>query len=124
MYGLLPVLLATKTTRQKLNGNIIFFIVFFVIINWLENFKKGSDGAAHVGAFVSGIVFGGIFALLKTQKKRVLILASIITLLSVPYISFYRKSKKIYFYEILEYQSKMQEFVAMEKMALEAYTTN
>jgi rhomboid protease GluP len=122
MYGILLVLLATKTIRQKLNANTIFFIVFFVIINLLGSFKKGIDGAAHVGGFVSGIIFGGIFALLKTQRKRALILASIITLLSAPSISFYCQSKKIYIYEILKYQSRMQEFVDMEKMALEAYS--
>lgn len=122
MYGLLLVLLATKTIRQKLNANTIFFIVFFIIINLLDSFKEGIDGAAHVGGFITGIVFGSIFASFKTKKRKALVLATIITLVAVPSISFYCKSKKIYIYEILEYQSRMQEFVDMEKMALEAYS--
>jgi len=123
MYGILLVLLATKTILKKLNANTIFFIVFFVIINLLDSFKEGIDGAAHVGGFVSGIVFGSIFAFLKTKRKMALAIASIITLITVPSISFYCKSKKIYIYKIIEYQNRMQEFVDMEKMALEAYST-
>lgn len=124
MYGLLIVFLATNTIQQKLNSNTIFFIIFFVIINLLGSFKEGIDGAAHVGGFLSGVLFGFVFVLLKNQRKKALVLISCITLILAPAISSYCKQKTIYLYDILEYRSGMQEFIDMEKMALEAYTVS
>jgi rhomboid protease GluP len=124
MYGLLLVFLATKTVQKKLNSNTIFFIIFFVTINLLGSFKEGIDGAAHVGGFVSGILFGAVFVLLKKHQNKALLLISCITFILAPTIGFYCKQKKIYLYDILEYRSGMQEFIDMEKMALEAYTVS
>ena len=121
MYGLLIVFLTTKTISKKLNSNTIFFIVFFVIINLLGSFKEGIDGAAHVGGFLAGIIFGSIYVVLKNHRSRALLLITTITITAVVTIGFYCTQKKIYIYDILEYRSRMQEFVDMEKMALEAY---
>ena len=121
MYGILLVLLITKTISQKLKANTVFFVIFFVTINLLDSFKEGIDGAAHFAGLLSGVIFGTFMVLFKAERKKALILATIFTLLSAPAISIYCKSKKIYIYDILEYETRMQEFVDMEKMALEAY---
>ncbi|MDG2431683.1 rhomboid family intramembrane serine protease [Flavobacterium sp.] len=122
MYGILLVLIITKEIRQKLSTNTKFFIVFFIVINLLYSFEEGTDGAAHFGGFFAGIVFGSLYAYFKTKRNNALVFATLLTFILAPAISIYCKSKKIYIYQIIEYETKMQEFVDMEKMALEAYS--
>jgi rhomboid protease GluP len=122
MYGILLVALFTKTISKKLNGHTLFYIISFILINILDSFKEGVDAAAHFGGLVTGIAFGSIISLLKDNKKTSLIVVSAFAILLIPVVSIYCKNKKIYIYQIIEYEMRMQEFVDMEKMALEAYS--
>lgn len=121
MYGILLIIILTKAINRKLTSNTITLTIVFIILNIIESFKEGIDGAAHIGGLLSGLFFGFILTIFNSKRKVAIISISTISLITIPLLSFYIISKKIYVYQFFEYENKMQEFVDMEKMALEAY---
>lgn len=121
MYGILLVIILTKSINRKLTSNTITLTIVFIILNIIESFKEGVDGAAHIGGLLSGLFFGIILTILNAKRKVALISISVISLIAIPLLSYNIISKKVYVYQFFEYENKMQEFIDMEKMALEAY---
>nr|WP_315206884.1 rhomboid family intramembrane serine protease [uncultured Flavobacterium sp.] len=123
MYGILLVSILFNTIDKKANSSLLLTIGTLIVLNIANSFKEGIDGAAHIGGLVSGIAFGSILALLvKNRKIGITIVASTTLILTVGLFTL-SKNSKVYIYQIIEYQEGMQDFVDMEKMALESYTT-
>jgi rhomboid protease GluP len=121
MYGILLPLLLFKTIDKKVNPNLFSTLVLFIGINILGSFKEGIDGVAHVGGLSFGIIAGATLVIL--TEKRKIALAAISTfaiVLSAIFITVC-KDKKIFIYQIAEYETGMQDFIEMEKLALESY---
>lgn len=118
MFGVLLIAALGKKTDTKLTGKI----VVLVVLNICYSFSDGIDSAAHIGGFLAGIVFG--LTVCVSGKKRKIAIASIYSVAIISIICLYLnfKSSQVYIYQIMEYEKRMQEFVDMEKMALEAYS--
>ena len=121
MYGILLIITLTKAINRNLTSKTVGFIIVFILLNIMESFKEGVDGAAHIGGLFSGICFGIILALLNSKRKVALITISGLSILIIPSLSYNIISQKIYVYQHFEFEEKMREFIDMEKMALEAY---
>lgn len=124
MYGILLIVIATRAINKKLNPNTITITIVFVVLNFINSFKEGIDGAAHIGGLIAGIFFGCILFLLNQKRKAAIIAITGISIIFIPLFSVYIQSQKVYLYQFFEYENKMQEFTDMEKMALEAYNIN
>lgn len=118
MFGVLLIAALGKRIDAKLTAKI----VFLVVLNICYSFSDGIDSAAHIGGFLAGIVFG--LTVFISGEKRKIGLASIYSAALISIICLYinLKSSQVYIYQIMEYEKRMQEFVDMEKMALEAYS--
>ncbi|REH01998.1 rhomboid family intramembrane serine protease [Flavobacterium aquicola] len=121
MYGILLPLLLFKIIDKKINTNLLSSLVLFIVINIMGSFKEGIDGAAHIGGLSFGII-GGLTLVVLSEKRKIA-LAAVTTfaiLLSAIFITVC-KDKKIYIYQIAEYETGMKDFTEMEKLALESY---
>jgi hypothetical protein len=78
--------------------------------------SKRCDAAAHIGGLASGVLFGLIVALLIKIERRISVVT--VTTLSVIFLI----SKKLQNVYLSNYRipRRMQDFVEMEKMALES----
>jgi rhomboid protease GluP len=121
MYGILLPLLLFKTIDKKVNPNLFSTLVLFIGINILGSFKEGIDGAAHVGGLSFGIIAGATLVILSEKRKTALaVISSFAIILGTLFITVC-KEKKIFIYQIAEYETGMQDFIEMEKLALESY---
>ena len=92
-------------------------------LNIASSFKEGIDAAAHIGGLASGVLFGLIVALLNKNRKAGISVVTATTLLIAVIFFTISKNSKTFIYQIIEYQEGMQDFVEMEKMALESFNT-
>lgn len=121
MYGILLPLLSFKTIDKKINTNLLSSLFLFTAINILGSFKEGIDGAAHIGGLSFGIIAGIVLVILSEKRKTALaVISSFAIILGTLFITVC-KEKKIFIYQIAEYEIGMQDFIEMEKLALESY---
>jgi rhomboid protease GluP len=121
MYGILLPLLIFKTIDKKINTNSLSSLVLFTAINILGSFKEGIDGAAHIGGLSFGIIAGIVLVILSEKRKTALaVITSFAIILGALFITVC-KEKKIFIYQIAEYETGMKDFIEMEKLALESY---
>lgn len=123
MYGILVVTILFNIIDKKTNGTLLISIGTLIVLNIANSFKAGIDGAAHIGGLLAGLLFGCILAfMVKHRKMAILTVSSTALILTITLFTLCKNSK-VYIYQIIEYQEKMQDFVDMEKMALESYNT-
>lgn len=122
LYGILIIYILLNKLDKKLNTNLLTTIGGLIILNLLNGFEQGVDGAAHVGGLLSGILFGIILSLLDGQRKKALVAIYSISTILILSFSILCRNSKVYIYQTMEYQNRMQDFIDMEKMALEAYS--
>ncbi|PVX44884.1 rhomboid protease GluP [Flavobacterium sp. 103] len=121
LCGILIIFVLFKKLDEKLNSNLLLPLISLISINLLSGYKDGIDGAAHIGGFLSGILFGIILALLDGQRKKAIIAIYSVSIPLIIALSIICRNSKMYIYQTMEYENRMQDFVDMEKMALEAY---
>lgn len=121
MYGILLPAILYGVIDKKVNLNLLSSMIVFIIINVLNSFKEGVDGAAHIGGLGFGLIAGTIFSIMTKKRKAALILVSSFAIILSTILITVCKNSKIFIYQIMEYQTGMQDFVEMEKLALEAY---
>ncbi|AYN03132.1 rhomboid family intramembrane serine protease [Flavobacterium sp. 140616W15] len=120
MYGILLVTVLSGVLNNKIKPHVLLIIGLLLISNFFGS-SKIVDDAAHVGGFCAGILFGIILTITNKKKQIGLICISSIATVIIIVSFIYLKKSKTYIYEIIEYETGMQEFTNMEKMALEAY---
>lgn len=121
LCGILIIFLLFNKLDKKLNSNLLLPLTSLISINLLSGYKEGIDGAAHIGGFLSGILFGIILSLLDGKKKKAIIAIYSVSISLIITLSIICRNSKMYIYQTMEYENRMQDFVDMEKMALEAY---
>lgn len=121
MYGILLPLLSFKTIDKKINTNLLSSLFLFTAINIFGSFKEGIDGAAHIGGLSFGIIAGIVLVILSEKRKTALAVISSFAIILGTLFIIVCKEKKIFIYQIAEYETGMQDFIEMEKLALESY---
>lgn len=121
MFGIVLVATACNKIDKTTKIPLLITIGSFILLNIAGSFKEGVDGAAHVGGLVSGLLFGIILVLLSKKRTIGILIVTLVTLCTSFTLYSLCKKSKIYIYQIVEYQEKMQDFVDMEKMALESF---
>lgn len=122
MYGILFIVLLFKTLETKINLKLFLSIAIIVAINLVYSFKDGIDAAAHIGGFASGILFGFVFSIIRKRKDYSMALISSLATAIIIGLFMNFQNSKVYIYQVIEYEKRMQEFTDMEKMAMEAYS--
>lgn len=120
MFGILIIALFSKKLDKKIDPNTTISVTVFVLLTIADSFEEGIDGAAHIGGLISGLLFGIILSLVKTKRRNKTIIITVLSTILIPSIFLYCKNDTVVIYDIMEYERRMQEFVDMEKMALEA----
>lgn len=123
MYGILLVSIVFNTIDKKAKSSLLITIGTLIGLNIASSFKEGIDAAAHIGGLASGVLFGLILALLIKNRKAGISVVTATTLMIAAVFVPLSKNSKTFIYEIIEYQEGMQDFVEMEKMALESFNT-
>ena len=123
MYGILLVSVVFNTIDKKAKSSLLITIGTLIGLNIASSFKEGIDAAAHIGGLASGVLFGLIVALLNKNRKAGISVVTATTLLIAVIFFTISKNSKTFIYQIIEYQEGMQDFVEMEKMALESFNT-
>lgn len=121
MYGILLIFILSGFIDKKINANLLFTLIMFIVINILSSFNEGIDGAAHIGGLSFGIIAGIILVFLTSNQKMALtVVSSFAIILSAVLINICRDTK-VFIYQIDEYETGMKDFIEMEKLALESY---
>lgn len=119
MYGVFLAPLTTKLIDKATRKALLTSIGIFVGYNLLNGLKGGIDNAAHLGGSVTGLIVGYAFVPgfknpgYKNFTRLPMAGITAIVLLA-GFILFQNLSN-----DIVQYQTKMKSFVAMESMALE-----
>ncbi|WP_348800313.1 rhomboid family intramembrane serine protease [Flavobacterium adhaerens] len=121
MYGILFIVLCFGVINKKIDKNLLATLTLFITINVLGSFKEGIDGAAHIGGLCFGLIIGVFYVLLNKKRPIALVVASLFSVISGGVLISICKDTKAYIYQFAEYQEGMQDFVEMEKLALESY---
>ncbi len=58
MYGILIILLLSKTIKVKNRSNLLISLLLFTGYNLIYGMKDGIDNAAHIGGLITGFVIG------------------------------------------------------------------
>jgi rhomboid protease GluP len=125
MYGIFIVFLLGDIIDRKIKSAILSSIVLFIVLNLVTSFKEGIDGAAHFGGFFSGILIGlGLIVFIKKPYRYGVSSLFLFTAVFVFFFAYHIRNNSAYVYDVFEYDKKMQDFVEMEAMALEAYGTD
>ena len=121
MYGILLLFLLFGVIDKKIKASLLTTIIIFIVINVLDSFKEGVDGAAHIGGLGFGLIAGIVLVILiKNRNAALITVSSFAIALSVLLINTC-KDTKIFIYQIVEYETGMKDFIEMEKLALESY---
>ncbi|WPO77262.1 rhomboid family intramembrane serine protease [Flavobacterium sp. KACC 22761] len=123
LYGILIVLFLFKRTSIKVNLRIILSIIILLVLNLAYNFIHEINSVAEIASFASGIIFGLAISLANKKKEYGFAFASTVATIIIVFLFINFKNSKVYIYQVMEYEKRMQEFTDMEKMALEAYSS-
>jgi rhomboid protease GluP len=121
MYGILLLFILFGVIDKKINTNLLTTIVIFILINVLDSFKEGVDGAAHIGGLSFGLIAGVILVILLKNRNAALITVSSFAIALAALLITTCKDTKVFIYQIVEYEAGMKDFMEMEKLALESY---
>ncbi|MBS7566028.1 rhomboid family intramembrane serine protease [Mucilaginibacter sp. Bleaf8] len=121
MYGVFLSLLTTNVIHKAVRNALFSSIVIFVVLNLGIGIRGGIDNAAHIGGLIGGIIVGYIFypSLIKpklTWLKYITAGTAMILILVVSAVV----CKSIPD-DIRQYQTKMDQVIANEKMALQVF---
>ncbi|MTH14215.1 rhomboid family intramembrane serine protease [Flavobacterium sp. LC2016-01] len=123
LYGILLVTFLFKTFETKINLKLLIIIIVLISLNILYGLKYEIGTSTHIAGFTSGILFGFILSLIRKRKDYSMALISSLATVIIACLFINFKNSKVYIYQVMEYEKRMQEFTDMEKMALEAYST-
>ncbi|MCL2131504.1 MAG: rhomboid family intramembrane serine protease [Lentimicrobiaceae bacterium] len=123
MYGVFLALLTTNLLDKSVKKTLLASIVFFVGYNIFYGLKpdSGIDNAAHIGGLISGLMIG--YAFVPSLKKNDNLALKLLTIgiLSVVLLVFSFAVCKSLQNDIGKYYKKMEEFDAMQSMAVEVF---
>jgi rhomboid protease GluP len=122
MYGVFLAMLTTNLIEKDVRKALLTSIAVFVVFNLMYGMKGGIDNAAHLGGLISGFVIGYLYYPGLKAPDRLDIKIGSIALLSIftLFCCFMVYSKIPN--KLADYDKKMREFTAMERMALEVYS--
>ncbi|MEN2402751.1 rhomboid family intramembrane serine protease [Flavobacterium sp. MC2016-06] len=123
MYGILLMVIVFKVLKKKIKLTQAATILILIALNIAYGFREGVDSAAPIVGFAVGILSGFILSIFKQKRTIALILISTSASVAVVCLFINYKNSQVYIYQTMEYEKRMQEFVDMEKMALESYNT-
>jgi rhomboid protease GluP len=121
LFGILLIAVLLNLLDKKPTIKLAISIVLLIIINIGYSFTDKIDTAAHLSGFGIGLLFGLILYFLKKKRTIALLLISSTASILIVFLFIQFRTSQVYIYQIVEYESKIQEFVDMEKMALEVY---
>lgn len=121
MYGILLLFILFGIINKKINTSLLTTIVIFIVINVIDSFKEGVDGAAHIGGLGFGLISGMILVILIKNRNAALITVSTFAIALAVLLITTCKNTKVFIYQLVEYEAGMNNFVEMEKLALESY---
>ncbi|WP_343697387.1 rhomboid family intramembrane serine protease [Flavobacterium sp.] len=123
MMGILLVVFLFKNSTKVIRVKSLLISITLLIINILYSYIKDFSLTEYLAGFIIGILFGIILVIFEKQRKAAfIIMTSTATILLVFFYIKY-KNTQVYIYQTMEYEERIHEFVDMEKMALEAYST-
>jgi rhomboid protease GluP len=124
MYGVFLALLTTSLIDKSVRKALLTSIIVFVGYNLLYGLRPDSniDNAAHIGGLISGLVIGYAFVPSLRQYDNSKLKWSITGILAAVLLVFSFSVYKSLPDNFGEYDEKMNEFVAMDEMALEVFS--
>ncbi|MCI9845033.1 rhomboid family intramembrane serine protease [Flavobacterium pectinovorum] len=121
MYGILLTAIIFNLLEKKINPKLIIILIFLTALNLYYSFTDNINLFTHICGFVTGLIFGLILYIFNKKKKMGLLFVSSSATIFIIFFYIQFKASQVYIYQIIEYETRMQEFADMEKLALEAY---
>jgi rhomboid protease GluP len=121
MYGVFLAMLTTNLIEKNQRKDLFTSIAIFVGFNLLYGTRGGIDNAAHIGGLVSGMLIGYAYipGLKKPEAKKLqyITMAALTILVLATSFIVYKQLPN----DILKFDNRMGEMVALEKKALDIY---
>lgn len=122
MYGLFLVLLNTDLIEKNTRKALLTSIAIFVGYNLINGLREGIDNAAHIGGLIAGLIIGIAYTLTLDEEDQLNVKLKVIGSLTVAFTLISVIICNGLTNDIIVYDTKMREFIDMEKMALEIYS--
>lgn len=123
LYGVFLALLTSDLLDKSVKKTLLVSIGVFIGYNILNGLKpnSGIDNAAHIGGLLSGFLIGYASVPSLKQPGNIKLKLSTIGALTAVLLLLSFSVYKVLPNDIIAYDEKMKEFVAMESMALEVF---
>lgn len=121
MYGVFLVLLSTDLIEKETRKALLTSITIFVGYNLIYGLKGGIDNAAHIGGLIAGLIIGYAYTFNLDEDDEPNLKYKIVGSLTVAFAIVSSIVCSGLTNDILVYETKMKDFVDMEKMAMEVY---
>ncbi len=121
MYGVFLAMLTTNHIEKSARKALLTSIAVFVGYNLLNGIKGGIDNAAHIGGLLSGVIIGYVFypSLKETNSKKYQTIGISFISITIVVATIFICSNTSN--DVVIYEEKIKDFVAMEAKALEVY---
>jgi len=120
LYGVFLALLSTNLIPKALRNSLLQSIAIFIIYNLLYGAKSEAvDNAAHIGGFISGLIFGyAYFFSFKKPGFKPAMAIGLVAVITVAITIGYLKDADS---SVLAYQRKIEQVSVLEEEALRPY---
>jgi rhomboid protease GluP len=120
LYGVFLAMLTTNLIEKSERMSMLSSVGFFVAYNLFYGLKGGVDNAAHIGGLLSGLIIGYSFypSLKKNDEPSLIKSISLVSILVLGISFFVCYSLPN---DIATYNSRIEEFVELEKEALKVF---